>query len=162
MKVLQPEDKHAKRASKPEPVVIWTLLTALGLTVAVIGWADLSLIWIPPDFGNPSWEFGAIATNFEALPLGTVGLALLSVGLLGRGNYKAVRIVAALFALIAVALLGAYVIYLLDVPLALRGVQDELRSALKKGIAKTTLAAITYSTFYAWAAWYMLRSTRVR
>ena len=139
---------------------MWTYLMALGIAVAAVGWADLALLWYPLNFGNEGWEFGIISTTFEGLPLGTVGLALFAVGGLGRNLRIPLRVLAVVFTLIAISLLCIYVIYLLDVPLALRNVQAELLPALKKGMAKTTLAALTYTAFYSWSAWYLWRKTR--
>ena len=120
----------------------------------------MALVWIPLNFGTESWEFSVISTTFGGLPLGTVGLALTAVGGLGRNLRLPVRILAVLFAVIALALLCIYVIYLLDVPLAFRDVQEVLRPALKKGMAKTTLAAVTYTAFYGWSARYLWRKTK--
>ena len=51
-------------------------------------------------------------------------------------------------------------VYLLDVPLAIRKVQAELRTSLLKGIGKTCVAWLAYTAFYAGVATYLWRNTQ--
>ena len=55
-----------------------------------------------------------------------------------------------------------FAIYLLDVPIALRGVAPQLLPAIKKAIAKAAVFAVTYTAVYGWLAAYLWRKTRSR
>ena len=143
-----------------EPEVLWSLVAGLGITLALVGWIDLGLLWYPLNLGSPEWEFGTISAHFDSMPLGTIGLTFVAVGAIGRGWRRVAQTVAILSGLVAAFLVGAYVIYLLDVPLALKGVAPELGPTVKKAIVKASIYAVTYVAFYGWLARYLWRRSR--
>ena len=159
----EPSPKTPKRfALDVAPTVEWTVIGGLGLAVAVIGWTDLALLWYPVNFGSAEWEFGTISAHLDGMPLATVGFALALVGVLNRGWRIPARALALVSFLISVALFAMYLIYLLDVPIALRGVQAALQPTIKRAIVKATVFALTYMALYAWLGWYVWRKTRGR
>ena len=132
----------------------------MGITVSVVGWTDLALLWYPLNFGNPQWEFGTISGHFDGMPLGTLGISILTVGAYGKGWHRTTRVFAVIVAVIAVLLFAISVIYLLDVPVALRGTAPEMGGLLKKAMFKTGVFAAVYICFYSWLAWFLWRKTK--
>lgn len=140
--------------------VQWRVLAWIGAALAVVGWLDWALIWFPLDFGNPQWEFGNISASIDALPLGTLGLGLIAASVVARGGRWTPRVLGVLFALGSLLLLGLLVIYLLDVPLALRSVQPQMRSVLRLAMMKTVVSALVYAVLYGGLAFLTLRRAR--
>jgi len=126
----------------------WRWMGWLSLALALAGIGDWILAWFPLHFGSAEWEFGTVVSTFAGLPLITVGLA----GLLGSAAARGVRwqVVFAGIALLLLALwiLAASVIFLLDVPVALGAVQGVARIGILKAIAKTGLMAALFFTTY--------------
>lgn len=144
-----------------QPDHVWRLLLASGTTLAVLGWADLALLWYPLQFGDPQWEFATVSGTFEGMPLGTIGITMMLVGLIKLGWNRVVLLLCATCIVIALAVLAMSVVYLLDVPVALRSAPPVAMRMLKKSMAKTGLCAIGYTALYSWLAWSTWRMTRV-
>ncbi len=153
--------KYRAAPFEAEPSTLWLILAVLGVTIAVSGWTDLALLWYPLNFGNPEWEFGTISAHYDGLPLGTIGLATSAVAVMGLGWRLATRVLSGLFALITLGLVGIFVIYLLDVPVALGGVAPAIVPIIKKAIAKAVVFATVYMAFYGWLSVYLWRKTRL-
>ena len=161
--LLVPEGK-AKPERAPintEPALLWIVVAWTGLAIAVVGWFDLALLWYPLRFGDPEWEFGTISAHLDGMPLGTVGLAMLVAGAIGRGWRRGARILAVLCLLVVVGLLAISVIYLLDVPLALPATAPQVRPVIMKAMLKAGVFSATYTVLYAWLAWFLWRCTRL-
>jgi hypothetical protein len=128
----------------------WKWLGWFGLILAVVGLGDFALAWYPLAFGNPEWEFGTVVSSFAGLPLVTMGFA----GLLGSAVARGVRwqslVVGWVLTVLGTALLLGYVIFLLDVPVALRAAGDNpvVRLGLRKAIIKTSLIAVAFAGSY--------------
>jgi hypothetical protein len=151
---------HGRALINAEPALLWVVVAGTGLAVALVGWFDLALLWYPLRFGDPEWEFGTISAHFDGMPLGTVGLALLVAGAIGRGWRRTSRLLAVVCLLVVVGLLAISVIYLLDVPLALRATAPQIKPVMKKAMLKAGVFSATYTVLYAWLAWFLWRSTR--
>ena len=154
--------KRPARGGRPlavEPVRFWTLATALGLALALVGWTELALLWHPLHFGSPEWEFGTVSSHFDGLAVATIGLIVFAIGALGLGLRRTVRVLAVVMLLIAFMNVAVYVIYLLDVPLALRGVAPELQPTIWQAMIKASIYAAIYTALYAWAGVYLWRAT---
>ena len=136
----------------------FTALGAVGFALLAIGLVDLGLAWLPPRFGSPEWEFGTISATLNNLPVPSMGLALLlahAVAVERRSQLAAVGIWSILVLLFLIV--GA-IFYALDVPLALRAVQDPVMShALKAGIVKGVAALAIYGLFHLWSAIFAFR-----
>jgi len=151
------------------------LLLVVGLVLTIAGVVDVGLFYWPLRFGDSEWEFGVIAQTFDALPLPTMGLALVAVGLWARGGKPSWRLAVATIFLVVAALLAALsVVFLLDVPLALnalargaasarqRGITPNpvVVSGLHRGIAKAAVFAALYVAAYSTTGVWMWRSVR--
>lgn len=139
------------------------LLALAGGALAVAGFFDLTLAWFPFGFGNPEWEFGTVTATLNALPLPTVGLVLVLVSARERGQLIQSRVIGALFAALALLIILAAVLYALDVPLALRAVQNPLaREGLVKAIIKAAGLVVVYTVVFSCIAVSAWRRSVVR
>jgi hypothetical protein len=148
------------------------LLIVAGLLLALVGAVAVALFYASPQFGSPEWEFGTIAQTFDALPLPTLGLVLLALGVRARGGSVVwTRSVAVAMAIVAVLCVAAVLLFALDIPIILRAAQrvgggdDPQRFAaaaagLKRGVVKVAVLALCYGTAYAWMARIMWRVPR--
>jgi hypothetical protein len=151
------------------------LLIVVGIALAIAGWLDVVLFYWPPQFGDKGWEFGTVAQTMDALPLPTVGLALLAIGL--RGS-EAKRIWTRPFALglvcVALGCAGLLALFCFDIQTAYRALGRAARTAMqqgsapnpyltsdvKRGIAKTVVLGVTYTLTYVSLGWQMWRGPR--
>lgn len=161
-KVIVGEEPRPPRQSAidTEPMLAWAVVAGTGLAIAVVGWADLALVWYPLHFDSPEWEFGTISRQLDGMPLATIGLCLLAASAIGQKRRTAVRILAGVCLLVALQTLAISLLYLLDIPLALRGFGPAARPGLIKAMIKAGVLAPTYILLYAWLAWFLWRKTR--
>jgi len=125
------------------------MLFALGLTVLVVGALDVGLLFFPPQWASLDWEFGTIAGVMQGLPLATVGLGLMAAGATARAWTRTQWILSVVALLVSVLCVVLVVMFMLDVPLALRAVQPVLKPGVKKTAIKTISMGMTYFGWYA-------------
>lgn len=141
-----------ERVSEDAANLAWTAVTATGGALALIGAADLLLLWIPMSWGNPEWELGTVSVHFDSMPLATIGLGLYAAGVLRRGWVRMARVLATACALAAIAMMTIWLIYLLDVPPMLRAAPPAAQLPFAKAAIKTACFALTYAGLYLWFA----------
>jgi hypothetical protein len=133
------------------------MLGRFGVLLAVIGGIDIVLHWYPPAFKSPEWEFGTVATTLGGLPLPTMGL----VAVLASGLARAVRAnlvaMAVIFTMLTVFVVGAMLVFMLDVPLALNAVSaanvpPQAATELKRTIARTLVMGLGFGAVYLYGA----------
>jgi hypothetical protein len=73
---------------EPSPDQALWLLCWIGGLLALAGWVDVLLLWIPLHLGRPEWEFGTVSSTFDALPLATIGLAILIAAAVAKGRRR--------------------------------------------------------------------------
>ncbi len=154
------------------PASLAPLLMAAGIALAIAGWLDVLLFYWPPHFGDKGWEFGTIAQTMDALPLPTLGLLLLAMGLRGAAAGRMwTRPMALGLTGVALACAGLLALFCLDIDTAYIAMNRAARAALaqggapnpylssdlKRGIAKTVILGATYAVTYASLAWIMWR-----
>jgi hypothetical protein len=123
----------------------WSLLLALGWLFVVIGLLNLVLIWLPLQMGNPEYEFGSVANSLDSLPLPTMGLVWALAASRAQGRSRGAMLATILLCGLATLALAAGVLYWLNVPIALKAVQEPLiRLGIKKSIFKVTTQAVLY------------------
>lgn len=122
------------------------------MLLAVSGVCDLALHWYPLAFRSPEWEFGTVATSVASLPLPTIGLAGILGSFLARGIRWGVVTTATVLLVLGVAVLAAYLLFLLDVPLALRAATGAAALPLKKAMVRTTVMGLGFGVGYIVAA----------
>ena len=139
----------------------WRVLLAIGVVLLTVGVLDLALAWFPPRFGTPEWEFGTVSATLNNMPVPAMGLALVLAYAAAERSVGALIAVAVWGAVVTIFLGVAAVFYGLDVPLALRAVQDPVAiRGLKAGMIKAVVSLIGYGGFHVWAAVFAIRRMR--
>ena len=153
-------DTGRTRRSSPDTQQAWRWIGWYALVLAIAGIGDWILTLIPLRFGTPEWEFGTIAQLFSGLPLVTMGLAGLLGSAVARGSRWQVVTVSWIVLTFATLMFGALIVFLLDVPLALRLATGIARVGIMKAIAKTTLLGTLFIIAYVVGAIGALRRSR--
>src|SRR5947209_3674624 len=117
----------------------WMWIGWFGFLIAVVGLTDLTLAFLPPNFGVAEWEFGTVASTVASLGGVTIGLAALLGSGLARGKRGLVLGVSTLLIVLAAFFALMLVIFALDIPVALAAVQGDIQLGIKKAIGKTML-----------------------
>jgi hypothetical protein len=158
----QPETRRLAADRSAGNTQGWRTLGLFGLLLSVVGLSDVLLVWYPLGFGNAAWEFAVIDQSFSSLPLLSVGLAAMLAAALSIGPQWRVRLVALPIMILGIMLAGAFVLYLLDIPVVLNMTPPEVAVGVKKAIVKTTIMAIAFPGAYLIASFTALRSTSTR
>jgi hypothetical protein len=155
--LLQADRLAADPLTVSAPRTAWRYLGQFGVLLAVIGFVDIALHWYPPAFRSPEWEFGTVASTLGALPLPTMGLLAVLASALARavkGNLVAISVVLGLLAMFVAA---AMLMFLLDVPVALRavsaqGVPPQAATEIKRTIVRTMAMGLGFGFVYSYGA----------
>ena len=152
--VILRSDKKA--ALQPITVVAprkaWKLVGWLGLMLAVVGLVDVGLQWYPTAFQSPEWEFGTVSVSFASLPLLSIGSMALLASFLARGSKRGVIAMALFFGLLTIGIVLGFLIFLTDVPLALKAATGPSAMVLKKSIVRTVIMGVSFGAGYLIAA----------
>jgi hypothetical protein len=132
----------------PDSSRAWRAVGWFAATLLLAGVSDWIIAWIPFRLGTLEWEFGTITATLSGLPLVTMGLAGVLAAALGRGSKWQVIVAASLVLFFAALIIVALVIFLLDVPLALRTVDGVAQLGIKKAIAKNLSLGLLFSVAY--------------
>ena len=138
----------------------WRAASWFGLLFLLIGLADMALVWYPLRPGNPTWEFGAIDLSFSSLPVLSVGFATSLAASAALGRTKMLWMLALLGLLVGLFCIGGYLLFLTDVPLALRNAPAEVLTGIKKSVMRTTIFGVGFATAYLAAGIVTLRHLR--
>ena len=140
----------------------WQAISLLSLVLALAGLGDWLLAWFPMRLGSPEWEFGTVAASFAGLPLVTLGLMGVLASAIARGIRWQVTITAVVMLLFAAWITAAAVLFLLDVPVALRAVSGNgiARVGIIKAVLKTGMLGALFLTAFVVAGIGALRSSR--
>jgi hypothetical protein len=107
----------------------WGMMAWLGAAFLILGLVDVTLTWIPAQFGSPEWEFGSYTATLNNLPIVLLGLGLLML---------------AAFLTSSRALLAGAFFYATDLPIALKDATGTIRTGLLKAIVKTSCQTVIY------------------
>ena len=77
------------------------MLLVAGCAFALVGLADIALLWFPPRAGNVAWEYATVGRTLDTLPMPTLGLLLIAYGVLRqpRPTRRGIALVSAVFGL---------------------------------------------------------------
>jgi len=151
--VIQADRKALNPITVDAPRTAWRILGWFGLLVAVVGFVDVALQWYPASFKSPEWEFGTVAGSLATLPLLTIGLTALLAAFLARGERTGVLTMAVVFVVLVAFVLGAFLLFLSDVPLALKAsAATPMVYTIKKSIIRTSVMALGFGAAYLAAA----------
>ena len=133
---------------------------AIGLAMAIAGWLDIALAWVPPRFGSREWEFATISRTFDGMALGSLGLSLFGVGLVLRQYRRLLALTAVLTGALTLVLLALAGLYLLNVPVAFQSAEDQILLLLKVAVGRTSTFILVYLGLYGWLTWFFWRHSR--
>ena len=150
--VIQADRKALNPITITAPLTAWRWLGWLGLVLAIVGGVDIALRWYPLAFRSTEWEFGTISVTFASLPLFSIGLIGLLASFLARGVRPGVVAMSVVFVLLALFVAAMFVVFLLDVPLAIQMVKGVVGLELKKTIARTLVMGVAFDVMYVAAA----------
>jgi hypothetical protein len=151
------------RTLVPDVATAWRWVGWFSLVLALAGIGDWILAWIPLRFGSPEWEFGTIAASFSGLPLVTIGFAGLLGSAVARGIRWQVITVSTVALIFSLMIAAALIIFLLDVPIAVRAVAGPARLGIAKAIAKTgMLGVLFFVTFFVAAIGALRHASRAK
>ncbi len=149
-RILVDEEKIKRTYLPPAPDFGWQLIGVLGAVFVVLGLLDIALAWYPIHFGNPDWEFGTVASTLDSLPVTVMGFGLLLGAAVARGWRAGVRAWSIVFLVLAALILAIGVVYLLNVPVGFRTINDPvIRSGFKKAVAKAVGQMVLYPIGFA-------------
>lgn len=138
----------------------WAAFGMLGTGVFLVGIVDVALLWWPVRLGDVQWEFGVTSGTFESLPLSTIGLALLGSAFTALSVRNAARVTAGLFAVLALGVLAAFILYGLAAAEVLHAVDAATRPVAIRAVVKTGVFGVTYVALYATLAAYLWKANR--
>jgi magnesium-transporting ATPase (P-type) len=162
MLISAPAEASRARVLAPNVDQAWRWIGWFSLVLALAGIGDWVLAWIPLRFGNTEWEFATIVSTFSALPLVTMGLAGLAGSAVARGIRWQLIAVGTIVLVWGLLILVALLLFLLDVPIALKMVQGPPRLGIMKATAKTVMLGGLFSVVYFGIGIQALRRSRVR
>lgn len=141
---------------------LWPLFFVAGAVFTIVGWAEVALIWIPLHLGDADWEFQVIARTYALLPLGTVGLTLLSAAIIARGGHPApIKVLALVFVLLMLLSVACSAEYLLRLPDQWQKLADPNRpEGSKRAIVKTLCYLVSFTVAYGAAASVLWRTAK--
>lgn len=127
----------------------WSLLVWVGAAFLLLGAVDLGLVWFPPDFGHPEWEFGTVTAVFDGLPVPVLGLAMVMAGAAARERRGIVGLAVAITAVFFIIVLGSLFLYATTIPMALGSTEDpNVRLGLTRAVIKTSSQGLVYLTLF--------------
>ena len=130
------------------PKTAWRWLGWLGFLLAVVGAVDISLRWYPMAFRSPEWEFGTVGITVASLTLFSIGTVLVLVASLARASDAAVKVLSVVFSLLAVMLAAILLLFMLDIPLALKAGNAAVGLEIKKTIARTMIMGAAFEAMF--------------
>lgn len=137
------------------------ILTAVGCALLVMGATDLLLAVIPLRVGNVEWEFGTISAVVNGMPVPAMGAALVAAGAMARDSITGVAAIMVWSVVLSALLLGCGVLFVLDIPVALRAVTEATaREPLKSAILKTIVGLVTYLALWMFLTYLCARFLR--
>jgi hypothetical protein len=137
--------------------VAWRWAGRFSLVLLLAGLGDWAIAMVPFRLGTLEWEFGTITAIFAGLPLVTLGFAGVLAAAIARGAHWQIVATAVTIILFSLIYVAALVVFLLDVPIALRTVQGVALLGIKKAITKNVFFGVLFSVAYLWAGIAALR-----
>jgi hypothetical protein len=147
--IQKPKEESGAHPVRGAPEVVWAILRLAGAALAVVGLFDLGLTWIPLRFGVREWEFGTVTTSLNALPVVTMGLALLLAGAIPAGKRLVARGVAVLLLGLAFCIVAAALLYATNLPFVFEAAREPaLAAGVRKSVLKTGMQVVLFPTVY--------------
>jgi hypothetical protein len=160
-RLIKPDESPRRSPAGPVPAQFaWVVLGRFGIVALVVGFFDIALAWYPFGAGNPAWEFGIINLTIWSLPFPTTGLVALLASGTALNSRRRVFTTAGLMLILAIVVIALIVLYVMVIPIALKGTPAGAELAVKKSLVKTVVLGSTFATFYLVLAVTALRRIR--
>lgn len=124
------------------------MLGLFGLLLAMVGMVDVLLYLYPPSFESPEWEFGTVAAMMSGMPLPAIGFAALGAWILTQGRRVSRIVLTIVFFGMVLLIAGAYILFLLNVPLAWSASSGPQGPAIIRTIVRTSVMAAGFGAGY--------------
>jgi hypothetical protein len=136
--------------SATSQLTAWRILGWLGLAFLIMSFLDLALGWYPVRFGSPEWEFGTISATISGLAIPTLGLYLILGSAIALDRSRTAKTVAIVMIVLAIVLPALGIIFLTNVPVALKATatNDVVHFGMKKAILKSLSLFAGYEILY--------------
>ena len=152
-KVLVKRDQTARSPIQAKaPRAAWRMFGWFGLLLAIVGLVDVALQWYPVAFRSREWEFATISTTFATLPLLTLGATILLATFLTLGVRAGVMTMGVFFTLLGLGIVACYVLFALDIPIALKFATGPAGLTIKKAIVRSLVMGACFGVAYLAAA----------
>ena len=160
-KVLLRQDAEAQSHARPwGPEFAYRVTGWVGGIMTLAALSDFALALYPSGFGSPEWEMATVGAVFQGLPLLSIGLAAVWVSAGGAGQRGLLLTLGAGLLLGAVLLGGAMLLFLTDLPQAVRATQGVSRMGIYKLATRTLFMGFLFGSAYVAAAVLALKQTR--
>jgi hypothetical protein len=133
-----------------------------GAVLSLIGLADVGLLWVPLNFESTDWQFGTFSGTFDALPLATIGLVVLTVGSIVARRRLLLVPLAIIFFAMAIFLISLLALHILNVLSVWTSVEPSLKTMLGRAVLKTSVQGVAYPLLFGWLGWKAVRSAATR
>ena len=120
--------------------------------LAIVGMVDVALQWYPVSFRSTEWEFATISTTFATLPLLTLGTTIMLAAFLALGVRSGVMTMAIVFTLLGIGVVACYLLFALDIPIALKFATGPAGLTIKKAIVRSLVMGACFGVGYLSAA----------
>lgn len=150
----------ASAANSAPGIQAWSIVGVVGVGLAVIGWTDVATGLLPFSVGNPDWEFGAISTAIDSMPLATIGLGVAAAAAVAHSRRTALTFLSVFVGLVVLFLMAAIVLYGLSVPVIFKAVPPQMNAQVIVAVTKTSLLAVTYLVLYGFIARHVWRARK--
>jgi hypothetical protein len=124
----------------------WRILGWLGLAFLIMSLIDLALGWYPVRFGVPGWEFGTISATIAGLAIPCLSLYLILGSAIALERPTVAKVAAIVMIVLALILPALLILYLTNVPIALR--TTATNEVANLGIKRSILKSLTLFTGY--------------
>lgn len=131
-----------------------------GVVLALAALSDFALALYPLGFGSPEWELATIGAIVQGLPLFSIALAAMWISAARRGRKWMLATVGWGLVVVAAVLLGALLLFLTDVPLAVKATQSVARIGITKLVSRTLFMGVLFAASYVIMAVMALRQAR--
>lgn len=139
-------------ASPNSTEAAWAWVGRFGLLLGLLGLVDTALLWLPPQVGNPDWEFQTVAVSFSRLPILSIGFAAYFASVLARRRRKALRLTCWGFLMLGFLIGTLQGVYVLEAIPALIEAPAEASLEMSKTVVRTSAFGTAFCLLYLSAA----------
>ncbi|MFV1988054.1 MAG: hypothetical protein ACC682_12295 [Gemmatimonadota bacterium] len=127
-------------------LVVARMLLIAGCAFALVGFADMALLWLPANPGNVAWEYATVGRTLDSLPLSSLGLLLIAYGVLrdARPTRNGVLFVSAIFILFALFTAFLAFLILTSAPAVISQTPPEAADAVRRSATRHGVQGVIY------------------